>query len=93
MLVQIAIPSLLLLYSLDERAESQLTLKAMGHQWYWSYEYSDFGVREGSLEFDSYMSPDLDGGASRLLEVDNRTVLPWGRTIRVLVGSTDVLHS
>ncbi len=75
-LVQIAIPSLLLLYSLDESAERQLSLKALGHQWYWSYEYSDFGVREQALEFDAYMLPASERQGPRLLEVDNRTVLP-----------------
>jgi cytochrome c oxidase subunit 2 len=74
-LVQIAIPSLLLLYSLDESAEGGITLKAVGHQWYWSYEYSDFGVNGRALEFDAYMRPDTGRGI-RLLETDNRTVLP-----------------
>lgn len=90
-LVQIAIPSLLLLYSLDDGAHSHLTIKAVGHQWYWSYEYSDLGLREGRLEFDSYILP--KGERVRLLDVDNRAVLPWGRRARVLVGRTDVLHS
>ena len=89
--MQIAIPSLLLLYSLDDGAHSHLTVKAVGHQWYWSYEYSDLGLREQGVEFDSYMLPRGEG--VRLLDVDNRAVLPWGSRARVLVGSTDVLHS
>ena len=59
MLVQIAVPSLLLLYSLDDGADCHLTVKAIGHQWYWSYEYSDYAGAEGeSIAFDSYMIPD-----------------------------------
>jgi len=90
-LVQIAIPSLLLLYSLDEGSNCQLTVKAVGHQWYWSYEYSDLGATPGRAEFDSYILPQGEG--VRLLDVDNRAALPWGGRARVLVGSTDVLHS
>ena len=69
----------------------------MGHQWYWSYEYSDYTTVEGgeSLNFDSYMIPDddLTLGSFRLLEVDNRIVLPVNTHIRVLVTAADVLHS
>ena len=92
-LIQIAIPSLLLLYSLDEGADCQITVKTIGHQWYWSYEYSDFGLAESGrgLEFDSYiLGPE---GRARLLDVDNRVAIPWGTGVRVLVGSADVLHS
>lgn len=94
-LIQIAIPSLVLLYSLDERVDCSITIKAMGHQWFWSYEYSDFGVNGEAVEFDAYMvrPGDLPERGFRLLDVDNRTVLPWGRRVRVLIGSTDVLHS
>nr|YP_010042735.1 cytochrome c oxidase subunit II [Protoreaster nodosus]QPC56372.1 cytochrome c oxidase subunit II [Protoreaster nodosus] len=90
-LIFIALPSLQLLYLMDEVNNPSLTIKAIGHQWYWSYEYADY--RE--LEFDSYMIPtnDLPLGSPRLLEVDNRLVLPSNTPIRVLVSSADVLHS
>lgn len=90
-LVFLALPSLRLLYLLDEVNDPVLSLKAVGHQWYWSYEYSDFL----SLEFDSYMvaSDDLNEGDYRLLEVDHRTVVPAEACIRILVTSADVLHS
>nr|BCH36355.1 cytochrome c oxidase subunit 2 [Acanthaster planci]BCH36366.1 cytochrome c oxidase subunit 2 [Acanthaster planci]BCH36432.1 cytochrome c oxidase subunit 2 [Acanthaster planci]BCH36443.1 cytochrome c oxidase subunit 2 [Acanthaster planci]BCH36454.1 cytochrome c oxidase subunit 2 [Acanthaster planci] len=90
-LIFIALPSLQLLYLMDEVNNPFLTIKAIGHQWYWSYEYADY--RE--LEFDSYMVPtsDLSYGMPRLLEVDNRLILPAQTPIRVLVSSADVLHS
>jgi len=96
-LLVIAIPSFALLYSLDEHIAPSLTLKVVGHQWYWSYEYSDYSTLEGgeSLNFDSYMLPteDLTIGNLRLLEVDNRIILPTGTHIRVIVTAADVLHS
>ena len=94
-LIQIAVPSLLLLYILDESIKCGLTIKAVGHQWYWGYEYSDFWRRGGELlEFDSYMLPSGEvHGQVRLLDVDNRTPVPWGVHARVLVSSADVLHS
>nr|YP_006665722.1 cytochrome c oxidase subunit II [Challia fletcheri]AEP83050.1 cytochrome oxidase subunits II [Challia fletcheri] len=90
-LVFIALPSLRLLYLLDEVEMPSLTLKVVGHQWYWSYEYSDFK----EVEFDSYMimSNDLEEGYFRLLDVDHRSVLPVLTQVRVLVTSGDVLHS
>nr|YP_010960784.1 cytochrome c oxidase subunit II [Poraniopsis inflata]WNH38675.1 cytochrome c oxidase subunit II [Poraniopsis inflata] len=90
-LIFIALPSLQLLYLMDEVNNPFLTIKAIGHQWYWSYEYADY--RE--LEFDSYMIPtsELTLGNPRLLEVDNRLTLPSQTPIRVLVTSSDVLHS
>nr|YP_007626007.1 cytochrome c oxidase subunit II [Cephalorhynchus heavisidii]AEP21185.1 cytochrome c oxidase subunit II [Cephalorhynchus heavisidii] len=90
-LIMIALPSLRILYMMDEINNPSLTVKAMGHQWYWSYEYTDYE----NLNFDSYMIPtsDLKPGELRLLEVDNRMVLPMQMTIRVLVSSEDVLHS
>ena len=91
-LVQLAVPSLLLLYTLDERHRRRLRLKAIGHQWYWSYEYSDFWGGRGRVEFDSYIARE-EGGQLRLLEVDNRVVLPFNAFVRVLVGSRDVLHA
>ena len=96
-LIQIAIPSLLLLYILDESIDSSLTIKVLGHQWYWSYEYTDFwSVRKNSqIEFDSYMIPsnEIDSIMFRLLDVDNRTVVPYNVHIRILISSADVLHA
>nr|AMP43770.1 cytochrome c oxidase subunit II [Rhagio sp. KW-2016] len=90
-LMFIALPSLRLLYLLDEINEPVITLKAIGHQWYWSYEYTDFT----NLEFDSYMIPtiDLPNDGFRLLDVDNRIVLPMNSQIRILVTAADVIHS
>nr|ADD62187.1 cytochrome c oxidase subunit II [Nerita melanotragus] len=90
-LIVLALPSLRLLYLLDEVNACNLTIKSVGHQWYWSYEYSDFL----NIEFDSYMVPtsDLSDGDFRLLEVDNRAVVPVGSDVRVLVTSADVIHS
>nr|YP_009311401.1 cytochrome c oxidase subunit II [Albulichthys albuloides]BAV70252.1 cytochrome c oxidase subunit II [Albulichthys albuloides] len=90
-LVLIALPSLRILYLMDEINDPHLTIKAMGHQWYWSYEYTDYE----NLEFDSYMTPtqDLTPGQFRLLETDNRMVVPVNSPIRVLVSAEDVLHS
>lgn len=84
----IAIPSFSLLYSMDEVIDPALTLKSIGHQWYWSYEYSDYFTETGkSVSFDSYMIPteELQPGQHRLLEVDNSIVLPTDTHIRVLV--------
>lgn len=95
-LMLIAIPSFALLYSMDELIDPAMTVKAIGHQWYWSYEYSDYNTEEGkSIYFDSYMIPeeDLQDGQFRLLEVDNRMVVPTNTHVRVLVTSTDVIHS
>jgi cytochrome c oxidase subunit 2 len=93
-LVGIAIPSFALLYSVDERVDPALTVKVVGHQWYWSYEYSDVGS-EGGRGFDSYMIPDdeLVKGQLRLLEVDHRLVRPIDTHIRRIVTAADVLHS
>jgi cytochrome c oxidase subunit 2 len=94
-LLFIAVPSFSLLYSLDESIDPVLTLKVIGHQWYWSYEYSDYGyLKADSLNYDSYMVPqeELRTGQLRLLEVDNRVVLPLRTPIRVLVTAADVLH-
>ena len=96
-LVLIAVPSFVLLYSMDELIDPVVTLKVVGHQWYWSYEYSDYATLEGgeSLNFDSYMIPtsDLVKGSLRSLEVDNRIVLPINTHIRVLITAADVLHA
>nr|QWC53778.1 cytochrome c oxidase subunit II [Carinata rufipenna] len=91
MLIFIAFPSLRILYLLEETNMPVLTIKSIGHQWYWSYEYSDFN----KIEFDSYMKPtsDLDLNGFRLLEVDNSIVLPFNTNIRMLFSSSDVIHS
>jgi len=98
-LIFIAFPSFALLYSIDEFVVPQITLKVIGHQWYWSYEYTDFnrlfgGENNTDFGFDSYMIPtdELEKGQLRLLEVDNPVVLPIDTHIRVLITAADVLH-
>jgi cytochrome c oxidase subunit 2 len=90
-LLFLALPSLRLLYLTDEISNPRITLKAIGHQWYWSYEYTDFI----DIDIDSYIIPtsDLTPGDYRLLEVDNRVVLPIQIEIRVLVTAADVIHA
>lgn len=90
-LVIIALPSLRILYLIDEISNPDITIKVIGHQWYWSYEYSDFI----DLNFDSYIIPSeiLPLGQFRLLEVDNRITTSLGVTIRTLITAEDVLHS
>nr|ALO76718.1 cytochrome c oxidase subunit 2 [Glischrochilus hortensis] len=90
-LIFIALPSLRLIYMLDEVNNPVITIKSIGHQWYWSYEYSDFS----NIEFDSYMIPinEMKSFNFRLLDVDNRMVIPFESQIRLLVTSTDVIHS
>ena len=94
-LIAIAFPSFKLLYLLDEVISPSMTIKAVGHQWYWSYEYSDFVDENGdSIEYDSYIVPDsdLEDGQLRLLEVDNRIVVPVDTHIRFVVTASDVIH-
>nr|YP_010398035.1 cytochrome c oxidase subunit II [Rasbora tuberculata]UQJ79364.1 cytochrome c oxidase subunit II [Rasbora tuberculata] len=90
-LILIALPSLRILYLMDEINDPHVTVKAMGHQWYWSYEYTDYL----NLGFDAYMVPtqELAQGEFRLLETDYRMVVPQESPIRVLVSAEDVLHS
>nr|YP_006575954.1 cytochrome c oxidase subunit II [Aporia crataegi]AER26666.1 cytochrome c oxidase subunit II [Aporia crataegi]AXU98813.1 cytochrome c oxidase subunit 2 [Aporia crataegi]QWT29597.1 cytochrome c oxidase subunit II [Aporia crataegi] len=89
-LIFIALPSLRLLYLLDELNNPLITLKSIGHQWYWNYEYSDFN----NIEFDSYMINESNNlNNFRLLDVDNRIILPMNNQIRILITSTDVIHS
>nr|YP_010718932.1 cytochrome c oxidase subunit II [Parnassius orleans]AIT70896.1 cytochrome c oxidase subunit II [Parnassius nomion]AJR33131.1 cytochrome c oxidase subunit 2 [Parnassius nomion]WDQ44535.1 cytochrome c oxidase subunit II [Parnassius orleans]WDV10677.1 cytochrome c oxidase subunit II [Parnassius orleans] len=90
-LIFIALPSLRLLYLLDELNNPLITLKSIGHQWYWSYEYSDFN----NIEFDSYMIQYNKNTPEnfRLLDVDNRIILPMNNQIRIMVTATDVIHS
>ncbi|NP_050073.1 cytochrome oxidase subunit 1 and subunit 2 (mitochondrion) [Dictyostelium discoideum] len=89
----IAIPSFTLLYAMDEIINPTVTIKIIGHQWYWSYEYGDNA--SNLIEFDSYMvyERDLAEGQLRLLEVDNAMVVPVKTHIRLIITSGDVLHS
>nr|QWC53765.1 cytochrome c oxidase subunit II [Chudania hellerina] len=91
MLIFIALPSLRILYLLEEISNPMITIKSIGHQWYWSYEYSDFK----KIEFDSYMKPtnELMNSEFRLLDTDNRLILPFNVKTRILVTSSDVIHS
>lgn len=90
-LLVIAVPSFRLLYYMDRAPQADMTIKAIGHQWYWSYEYPD----HGAFTFDTFMkdSADLQAGEPRLLAVDNPVVIPVGATVRVLITSSDVIHS
>ena len=95
-LIAIAFPSFRLLYLLHEVISPTITIKVVGHQWYWSYEYSDYVTESGDpIEFDSYMIPesDLELGQFRLLDVDNRIFIPVDTHIRLIVTGSDVLHS
>lgn len=89
-LILIAIPSFQLLYYLDRTDKAEITIKAIGHQWYWEYQYPDHNIT-----FTSNMIPEneLKPGQPRLLEVDNRVVLPVDTNVRVLTTATDVLHA
>nr|QBG38540.1 cytochrome c oxidase subunit II [Acropyga acutiventris] len=90
-LIFIAIPSIKILYLTDEMFNNKITIKTIGHQWYWTYEYSDFL----NIEFDSYMTQtnELKMNEFRLLDVDNRCILPFKYPIRILTTSMDVIHS
>ncbi len=92
-LVVIAIPSFKLLYYADAVEETEFTVKAIGRQWYWSYEYPD----HGNFTFDAFMIADEDidveAGQKRLLETDERVVVPVDTNIRLLTTASDVIHS
>ena len=90
-LVVIAIPSFRLIYFEDRTEAADMTIKVVGHQWYWEYNYPD----QGDVKFDSYMVPadDLKPGQIRNLDVDNRVVVPAGKNIRILATSAGVIHS
>lgn len=97
-LIQLALPSLVLLYTLEESIRiKSITLKAIGHQWYWSYNYPEYKglVKEELIYFDSYIksSDSLEKGEFRLLETDNRVRLPNFSPVRLLITSSDVLHA
>nr|YP_010131897.1 cytochrome c oxidase subunit II [Euaspis polynesia]QQD78158.1 cytochrome c oxidase subunit 2 [Euaspis polynesia] len=89
-LMLICFPSIKILYFIDELWNpTYLTIKCIGHQWYWSYEYPEFN----NIEFDSYMINELNLNSFRLLDVDNRMIIPFKIPIRLLTTSTDVIHS
>jgi ubiquinol-cytochrome c reductase cytochrome b subunit len=95
-LILIAFPSFKLLYLMDEISDPAMSVLAEGHQWYWSYQYPDFlNSDEEFIEFDSYLVPesDLEEGALRMLEVDNRVILPELTHVRFIVTAADVIHS
>jgi cytochrome c oxidase subunit 2 len=87
----IGLPSLKLLYMMDEILDSEITIKAIGNQWYWNYELTD----QKDIIIESYMLDDssLEEGDLRLLTVDNNLILPINTSIRLLVTSNDVIHS
>lgn len=91
LLVIIAIPSFKVLHFVETIPQSDMTIKVVGKQWYWTYSYPD----HGAFEFDSYIIPEdkLQTGQKRLLEVDNRLVVPVGQVIRFLITASDVIHS
>nr|YP_010582963.1 cytochrome c oxidase subunit II [Vatana ogromna]UGN61409.1 cytochrome c oxidase subunit II [Vatana ogromna] len=91
MLIFIAMPSLKILYMLEETSKPLISIKTIGHQWFWSYEYSDFK----KIEFDSYMIKydENEMNKFRLLETDNKIVLPFNMKTRILMTSDDVIHS
>ena len=96
-LIKIAIPSLSILYMTDDLVDSSLSVKVNAHQWFWAYEYTDFypsGVRT-SMEFDRYILPEngLTATEFRLLETENRPVLPYSSMTQMLISRVDVLHS
>nr|ACQ91020.1 cytochrome c oxidase subunit II [Quadrula quadrula] len=93
LLLALGLPSIKLLYLMDEVNLPEASVKAVGHQWYWSYEYSD--SLGSQYSYDSYMISDslIDGGYYRLLEVDNRCIVPSLLQMRGLVTSDDVIHS
>ena len=91
-LFSLRIPSLYLIYYIERGNSCDLTVKVIGHQWYWSYEIHEFG---GEVSIDSYIVQlnDLPVRGYRTLEVDNSLILPMLTSIRILVTSSDVLHS
>nr|CCE35434.1 Cytochrome c oxidase subunit 2 precursor [Claviceps purpurea] len=95
-LILIAFPSFKLLYLQNEVHDASLSIIARGQQWYWAYQYPDFITADGDpIEFDSYLiqESDLEMGDLRMLEVDNRLVLPENTNVRLILTSGDVIHS
>lgn len=94
-LIFIALPSFVLLYLSDEVIDPAMTIKAIGYQWYWVYEYSDFINDSGeTIQLESYIIPDdlLEEGQLHSLDVDNRLVAPIDTHIRIVVTANDVIH-
>lgn len=94
-LLTIAFPSFILLYLCDEVISPAMTIKVIGYQWYWKYEYSDFINDSGeTIEFESYVIPDslLEEGQLRLLDTDLSVVVPVDLHIRFVVTAADVIH-
>ena len=89
-LIVMAVPSFKVLYSQDKIPPAEVTVKAIGYQWYWGYEYPD-----ENIIFDSYMieENDLKPGQPRLLAVDNEVVVPVNKVVKVLITANDVLHA
>lgn len=87
LLIFIAIPRIRLLYILEENFSPRLIIKVIGHQWYWSYEIPNFNI-----SFDSFMLPLERNNQFRLLDVDNRLILPFNCNIQFLISSFDVIH-
>ena len=89
-LIVIAVPSFKVLYSQDNIPPADVTIKAVGYQWYWGYEYPD-----ENIIFDSYMieDKDLQPGQPRLLTVDNEIFVPVNKVVKVLITANDVLHA
>nr|QUL61652.1 cytochrome c oxidase subunit 2 [Orthopagus splendens] len=85
-LIFIAMPSIKILYLMEEMVNPSITIKVIGHQWYWSYEYSDTNKKE----FESYMNNEKK---FRLIETDNRIILPFSTQMRLIITSSDVIHS
>jgi len=95
-LILIAFPSFKLLYLMDEVSDPSMSILAEGHQWYWSYQYPDFiDSNDEFIEFDSYIIPDsdLEEGGLRMLDVDNRVIIPELTHVRFIITSGDVIHS
>lgn len=90
-LIVIAVPSFRVLYQMEVTPEAEMTIKVTGRQWYWDYEYPD----QGGIAYSSYMIQDADlkPGQKRLLEVDNRVVVPVGTVVRVQLTAGDVIHA
>jgi cytochrome c oxidase subunit 2 len=92
MLAVVAVPSFRLLADQYDPPKADLTIKAIGHQWYWEYEYPD----QGGFSFDAVMLTDEESaarGSPKLLDTDNRVVVPVGATVKVLTTASDVMHS
>ena len=90
-LVWIFVPSYNVMVTNDRVEDADMTLKVIGHQWYWSYEYPD----HGNFTFDANMTfaEDLEDKSLRMMETDNHVVLPVGKKVRLLFTAGDVLHS